>query len=131
MNSTNGTYVGGKRISAEQELVGAPDVRLGGVKFIFRQADAAEGGGAGQTRAIAALRPSEGAGKPRATVKQSGGGGKTPSSALTPPRVGAVTSTERTDLKPPASQTKGLPVLVWILGVLALGALVLYLLAGR
>jgi len=128
MESTNGTYVGGKRIAGEQALVGAPDLRLGGIKFIFRPADAADAGGAGSTRAIAALRPSEGAAKPRSTVKQPGG--KTPSSAATPPRVGAVTSTERTDLKP-APQTKGLPVLVWILGVLALGALVLYLLAGR
>ncbi|HUO52779.1 MAG TPA: FHA domain-containing protein [Gemmatimonadaceae bacterium] len=127
MGSTNGTYVGGKRIAGEQELVGAPDLRLGGVKFIFRAGDAGEAGGAGQTRAIATLRPSEGA-KARATAKQPGG--KTPSSAATPPRVGAVTSAERTDVKPPAP-TKGLPVVVWILGVLALGALVLYLLAGR
>ena len=128
MDSTNGTYVGGKRITGEQMLVGAPDLRLGGVKFIFRAADAGEGGGAGQTRAIAALRPSEAAGKPRSTVKQPPG--KTPSSALTPPRVGAITSTGRTDLKP-AVRTKGLPVIVWIVGVIALGALVLYLLTGR
>jgi pSer/pThr/pTyr-binding forkhead associated (FHA) protein len=126
MDSTNGTYVGGKRISGEAALVGAPDVRLGGVKFIFRAADSAAGG-AGQTRAIAALKPGEG--KARSTVKQPPG--KTPAQSQTPPRVGAVTSNERTDMQPAAVPSKGVPVFVWILGVLVLGALVLYLLTGR
>lgn len=58
MDSTNGTYIGGRRIAGEERLIGAPALRFGGVKFIFRSveqqlADAA----AGQTRAIAALRP--------------------------------------------------------------------------
>ena len=35
MGSTNGTYVGGRRIEGEAPLVGAPDLRFGGVKFIF------------------------------------------------------------------------------------------------
>ena len=34
MGSTNGTYVGGRRIDAEAPLIGAPDLRFGGVKFI-------------------------------------------------------------------------------------------------
>jgi pSer/pThr/pTyr-binding forkhead associated (FHA) protein len=54
-NSTNGTYVGGRRVMGEQPLVGAPDIRFGGVKMIFRAvappADEAPKG----TRAIAAL----------------------------------------------------------------------------
>ena len=56
MGSTNGTYVGGRRIEGEAALVGAPDVRFGGVKFIFRVPDDAKSGNASQTRAIAALR---------------------------------------------------------------------------
>ena len=56
MGSTNGTYVGGRRIEAEAPLIGAPDVRFGGVKFIFRVPDGAEAGNASQTRAIAALK---------------------------------------------------------------------------
>lgn len=77
MGSTNGTYVGGRRILGEALLEGAPDLRVGGIKFIFRptSADAGLGGvsrglaadgadrdavtGAGQTRAIAALTPDE------------------------------------------------------------------------
>jgi len=35
MNSTNGTYVGGSRVTGERRLVGTPDVRFGGVKLRF------------------------------------------------------------------------------------------------
>ncbi len=128
MGSTNGTYVGGKRINGEQQLVGAPDLRFGGVKFIFRASDA-EAGGAGQTRAIAALKPADG--KARSTVKQTPG--KTPpqSQSVTPPRAGAVAAKERADARPALpARAKAMPVWVWLIGVLALGALVLYLL-GR
>lgn len=52
--STNGTYVGGRRVQGEQKLEGAPDLRFGGIKMNFRPAAqvAAEGG---STRAIAAV----------------------------------------------------------------------------
>lgn len=54
-NSTNGTYVGGRRVAGEQQLVGAPDVRFGGIKATFRPlADSLEDAGKG-TRAIAAV----------------------------------------------------------------------------
>jgi pSer/pThr/pTyr-binding forkhead associated (FHA) protein len=35
MNSTNGTYVGGSRVTGERRIDGAPDVRFGGVKLRF------------------------------------------------------------------------------------------------
>ena len=52
--STNGTYVGGRRVQGEQRVEGAPDVRFGGIKMTFRPVAVAgdEGGG---TRAIAAV----------------------------------------------------------------------------
>lgn len=52
--STNGTYVGGRRVQGEQKLEGSPDLRFGGIKMNFRPAAqaAAEGG---STRAIAAV----------------------------------------------------------------------------
>ena len=86
MGSTNGTYVGGRRILGEALLQGAPDLRVGGIKFIFRPTqsgaglaagsgespspgsgtrggvdmmDAEAAAGAGQTRAIAALTPEQ------------------------------------------------------------------------
>lgn len=37
--STNGTYVGGSRLTHERRLDGTPDVRFGGVKLSFRPAD--------------------------------------------------------------------------------------------
>jgi pSer/pThr/pTyr-binding forkhead associated (FHA) protein len=52
--STNGTYVGGRRVQGEQKIEGAPDLRFGGIKMSFRPAaQAAEAGGS--TRAIAAV----------------------------------------------------------------------------
>ncbi|MBI2408264.1 MAG: FHA domain-containing protein [Gemmatimonadetes bacterium] len=52
--STDGTYVGGRRVQGEQRVEGAPDVRFGGIKMTFRPVATAgdEGGG---TRAIAAV----------------------------------------------------------------------------
>ena len=52
--STNGTYVGGRRVTGEQRLEGAPDIRFGGIKMTFRPA-ADTGGEGGSTRAIAAV----------------------------------------------------------------------------
>jgi pSer/pThr/pTyr-binding forkhead associated (FHA) protein len=50
--STNGTYVGGRRVQGEQKLEGSPDIRFGGIKMTFRPAVASEGAG-GSTKAIA------------------------------------------------------------------------------
>jgi pSer/pThr/pTyr-binding forkhead associated (FHA) protein len=41
VGSTNGTYVGGQRIVNERRLDGAPDLRFGSVKMMFRSRDAA------------------------------------------------------------------------------------------
>ena len=53
--STNGTYVGGRRVQGEQQLVGAPDVRFGSIKLTFRPAMDASGTDGSGTRAIAAV----------------------------------------------------------------------------
>jgi pSer/pThr/pTyr-binding forkhead associated (FHA) protein len=52
--STNGTYVGGRRVQGEQMIEGAPDLRFGGIKMTFRPATVAPEAG-GSTRAIAAV----------------------------------------------------------------------------
>jgi hypothetical protein len=52
--STNGTYVGGRRVQGEQHVTGAPDVRFGGIKMTFRPRATADDEGGG-TRAIAAV----------------------------------------------------------------------------
>jgi len=54
LGSTNGTYVGGSRLTTnERRLDGAPDIRFGGVKLRFRPADVPVAA-AKSTRAIAA-----------------------------------------------------------------------------
>ena len=56
VGSTNGTYVGGKRVQGEQAIVGAPDLRFGNVKVAFRPAAApVEPGGEKGTRVIAGV----------------------------------------------------------------------------
>lgn len=57
--STNGTYVGGRRVQGEQRVEGAPDVRFGGIKMTFRPL-AAAGDESGGTRAIAAVTVDQG-----------------------------------------------------------------------
>lgn len=52
--STNGTYVGGRRVVDEQRIEGAPDLRFGGIKMTFRAAVSTAVDGSG-TRAIAAV----------------------------------------------------------------------------
>jgi len=56
MDSTNGTYVGGQRIVGEKKLEGAPDLRFGGIKMIFRPKDTGPSDVKG-TRAIAPIDP--------------------------------------------------------------------------
>jgi pSer/pThr/pTyr-binding forkhead associated (FHA) protein len=53
--STNGTYIGGRRVEGEKEIVGSPDVRFGSVKMRFTAiAQSGDDEGKG-TRAIAAF----------------------------------------------------------------------------
>jgi pSer/pThr/pTyr-binding forkhead associated (FHA) protein len=118
MGSTNGTYVGGRRINGEAALVGAPDVRFGGVKFIFRVPNDAKSGNASQTRAIASLkvdpvRPLAGAATP--IISQSG-----QREAL---RLAAISSRQK------ASRAK--QVLLWVGLLILIAAGVLILMTGH
>jgi pSer/pThr/pTyr-binding forkhead associated (FHA) protein len=54
LGSTNGTYVGGSRVTSERRLDGTPDVRFGGVKLTFRPAETPAPAAKG-TRAIATM----------------------------------------------------------------------------
>lgn len=109
--STNGTYVGGQRLSAERKLEGAPDVRFGGIKMIFRSVEVPTDAVAG-TRAIASidrtkLRPT--AQKARVPTPESA-----PPVAPPPPAVVA----------PPK---QSVPVWIWIVVALAIvGAFVFF-----
>ena len=106
MDSTNGTYVGGTRISGEQRLDGSPDLRFGGMKLRFTAASAAAPAAAQEveakgTRAIASVeRPR----KPAAPA---------PSAPAEP-----------------VATRSGPPVILWIL-LLIVAAAVWYVFRGR
>ena len=53
--STNGSYVGGRRVQGEQQLIGAPDVRFGSIKMMFKSAPVPADEDMKGTRAIAAF----------------------------------------------------------------------------
>ena len=101
MNSTNGTYVGGSRVTGERRLDGAPDVRFGGVKLRFIPAGLAPD----ELQAVA----------PRATDE-----GRRPVPA------GAVRSSVEAG-SPEGSTSR----LLWILLALVVAAAVFFVLRGR
>ncbi len=68
-HSTNGTYVGGHRVTGEQQLSGAPDVRFGSLTMIFRPAVGADATSGTGNRAIAAV-PGDAARKERVAPKR-------------------------------------------------------------
>jgi pSer/pThr/pTyr-binding forkhead associated (FHA) protein len=110
MDSTNGTYVGGSRVTGERRIDGSPDLRFGGVKTRFVAAGA---GGAAEmeakgTRAIAAVNVE----RPR------------PSSA--PAAASAPSSAPA-----PAPSRSGIPAWVWIIAALVLAAAAFFVLKGR
>jgi pSer/pThr/pTyr-binding forkhead associated (FHA) protein len=107
MASTNGTYVSGTRIAAEQRLDGSPDLRFGGMKLRFTPAAtsspvAAQEVEAKGTRAIASVE------RPRK-----------------PAAPAPAVSTE-----PVGSTRSGPPVILWILLLIVAGA-VWYVFQGR
>lgn len=101
MDSTNGTYVGGTRISGERRLEGTPDVRFGGMKLRFTPAEAAEDAEAKGTRAIASVE------RLRRTV---------PAASPSQPA--------------PVPASRGIPGWLWVVGVLAAAA-AFFMLRGR
>ena len=111
VGSTNGTYVGGQRISADRRLDGSPDVRFGGVKMAFHANDESDDSATGGTRAIvdfdrSKLRPASG------------------STAKVPAPVA-----DNAPANTPARQ--GFPAWVWGVVVLAIGAAVAFFLLNR
>jgi len=121
MDSTNGTYVGGRRIAGEQALIGTPDVRFGGIKLIFRGTEGtapSAGGeaaaGAPATRVIASLKGAPRADAPTPVATRSAAEEPNESSMLQ--QVGG---------------WRGPSTIVWVVSVLALVIGVLLLLTSR
>jgi len=108
MESTNGTYVAGRRVTGEQPLGTTAAVRFGGVKVIFRSAPEhvdADGG----TRVIVGFKPSDQQRAPAARPQ------------VANQRAEAEDSTRATRISP----------LVWIAAAVAIGATVLLVIQDR
>lgn len=112
MDSTNGTYVGGSRVSGERKLEGSPDVRFGGLKFQFTAVGA---GSAVElevkgTRAIAAM--------PKASTTAA-------------PAVERASAPSAVPLPAPVARG-GVPAWIWIIAALVVvAAVALFMLKGR
>jgi pSer/pThr/pTyr-binding forkhead associated (FHA) protein len=103
--STNGSYVGGKRIEGEVRLEGSPDVRFGSIKLSFRPAAPASTEEKG-TKVIAGIKTAE---------------PKRETSETAPGRAAAA----------PSKGGGGVPVMVWVvLGVVILAAVAFFVM-GR
>ena len=112
MGSTNGTYVGGRRVETEQKLEGAPDLRFGGVKLTFR---------AGETESAAEdVKGTRAFSMPRGTRPQ---GGPTQPTKPSTPVVAPGAEDPEAPVKGP-----GFPLWLWlaVAMLLALGAFFIY-----
>lgn len=139
MGSTNGTYVGGRRIAGESRMVGAPDLRFGGVKLVFRAVEGAGDGqavaapaaevevqaGGGRTRAIAALTP-----ELRAHLAAQATAGARPQAPEGARQPGAPAQ-RAAHTSPDAGRSGGGRIVIWTLLLAAAAAGAFLLLASR
>lgn len=121
LNSTNGTYVAGRRVHGDQSIEGALDLRFGGVKMAFRATSDAPSS-AGGTRAITGvsvdqIRRVENS--PH-TLQSRGGSSGSGDVARLRERDTGTAGAEEDESK----RAGGVPLFIWILA-LALGALAL------
>jgi pSer/pThr/pTyr-binding forkhead associated (FHA) protein len=110
MDSTNGTYVAGQRISGERPISGTVDVRFGGIKMMFRPAAEAIDL-AGGTRVIVGLKAPD----PKRAVDT-----ERVEAAPAPPKPAA----------PAPSSTRISPFL-WIAALVLVAAIIFILMQGR
>ena len=115
MDSTNGTYVGGSRVSGERKIEGSPDVRFGGMKFRFTAVGAGSAAEleAKGTRAITAI------GRPSAVAAVQ-------STAKMPAPSGSAPEPQ------PEKSGGGVPAWLWIVvGLVVVAGVAFFLLKGR
>jgi pSer/pThr/pTyr-binding forkhead associated (FHA) protein len=107
LGSTNGTYVAGQRLTTERRLDGAQNIRLGGVRVVFRPRDRGVVPNP-ERRAVASLD-------------------RTKSSNVVPVAAPQVT----TALPEPKAARRAIPAWVWAVVVLAVVAVAAFFLLNR
>jgi pSer/pThr/pTyr-binding forkhead associated (FHA) protein len=119
LRSTNGTYVGGRRIDAEERLDHMADLRLGGVKLTFAVTPSeASTGPRGATREFAGIHPADDS----QVLAQAGGDGGTGTGQAEPAVFHFRT----------APVTRGGSRWVWlVLAIVVAAAAIVYLLQSR
>jgi pSer/pThr/pTyr-binding forkhead associated (FHA) protein len=120
VDSTNGTYVGGRRVKGEQLLTGAPDLRFGDVKVAFRpsESDVDEGK---STRIVVGV-----------SVEEARRLAAARNAAPTPPRsVPAPESEPEKETVPAREKSGGGSVIVWLLLLVLLAGVAYFLYIGR
>lgn len=110
MDSTNGTYVAGRRVRGECALDSTAAVRFGGVKVIFRAAPPEVVEAEGGTRMIVGLKPSD---QQRA------------------PAARPVVATRQAEARDSTRTMRGVPALVWVAAAAVVGATILYVIQDR
>jgi predicted component of type VI protein secretion system len=122
LRSTNGTYVGGRRIDAEERLDHSADLRLGGVKLTFAVTPSeAPAEPRGATREFAGIHPADDSRAPVQALSggEAGAGEGRPDQPVRQSRTAA-----------PA--TRGGSRWLWlVLAIVVAAAAVVYLLQGR
>ena len=120
MDSTNGTYVGGRRINGEEPLVGRPDLRFGGIKMSFKPAAEALDDMKG-TRAIAGVSVEQAKIRASASKRAREQQPRAPSPAVSTEPVAAAEGVK----------ARSLPPWIWILAAVVLAAAAYFLFRAR
>jgi pSer/pThr/pTyr-binding forkhead associated (FHA) protein len=116
MGSTNGTYVGGRRINGEHTMAGSSDVRFGNVKCLFQVIRGEQPGlEAHGTRVIAPVGAADFVETPAATPRYAPSAAK---SVAEPP-------------EPAPEPRQGLPAVVWLGVLLAVAVAAIFILSSR
>jgi pSer/pThr/pTyr-binding forkhead associated (FHA) protein len=123
INSTNGTFVGGRRIAGEQPMKGAPDLRFGDVRVAFRPG--AEPVDEGKSTRVMPLTTAEEARKIAATRRSVEGMMK---SQPAPPAPAPIVIPQPEPEPEPVKS--GSPIRIWLLVLALLSAVAAYLIIG-
>jgi pSer/pThr/pTyr-binding forkhead associated (FHA) protein len=123
VNSTNGTYLGGRRIGGEHPLKGAPDLRFGDVRVAFRPGSEAVDE-AKSTRVMPSMDEAKKIAAARKSVDEA-------MRSVTPAHSPAVAPISIPEPQPEPVEAKTSTLRIWLLVLALLSAAAAYFIIGR